>query len=78
MRSFKKINRFDWLIKSMWAGRYSHTLTGVTSNFLLACLWLIKFSIIEYFRVLKLNKWHYGNILGSGDKKTDKYGRKIK
>jgi len=62
-------------VKSLWAGKYAHTKHGFTSSILTAIWWFITWSIIEAIRVLRLNKYHYGNIFGIGKKKTDCYGR---
>jgi len=62
-------------IKSIWSGKYAHTFHGITNNIVIAAWWLLKWSLLEAIRVLKLNKYHYGNIFGIGNKKTDTLGR---
>lgn len=51
-------------VKSLWAGKYAHTYHGCTNKLLLAIWWWLSWSILEAIRVLKLNKYHYGNFLG--------------
>lgn len=64
-------------VKSLWAGRYAHTKHGCTNSLPLAVWWFISWSIIEVINVLKLNKFHYGNIFCLGKKQTDNFGRII-
>lgn len=64
-------------ITSLWAGRYGHTYHGITKSPLLAFWWITKWSVLEFFRVLSLNQYHYGNIFGCGDKQTDSLNRKL-
>ncbi|MFA7156761.1 MAG: hypothetical protein WC123_03620 [Bacilli bacterium] len=62
-------------VSSAWAGKYAKTKHGLTNSILLAIRWWISWTVIEFIRVLKLNKYHYGNILGRGRKLTDEYCR---
>jgi hypothetical protein len=62
-------------VKSLWAGRYARTKHGITNPLPLAIWWFVSWSISEVIRVLKLNKYHYGNIFCLGKKRTDEYGR---
>lgn len=64
-----------YIVSSAWAGQYAKTKHGLTSSFARAAWWFLKFTVIEFFRVLKLNQYHYGNIFGVGKKRTDEYGR---
>jgi hypothetical protein len=64
-------------VKSLWAGKYAHTKHGLTTSLPLAIWWFISWSILEAIRVLKLNYYHFGNILGVGKKRTDEYGRML-
>ena len=58
----------------VWAGKYSKTYWRIYKRFPLG--WFLKYSFLEFIRVLKLNIYHYGNIFGYGKRLTDKYGRK--
>ena len=66
-----------YTVSSFWAGRYSKTKYGSTDLKALAVWWFISWSILEFLRVLRLNKYHYGNIFCLGEKLTDCYGRKV-
>ncbi|HUU41830.1 MAG TPA: hypothetical protein VMW42_12910 [Desulfatiglandales bacterium] len=62
-------------VSSFWSGKYAKTRHGLTPSLPLAIWWFISWSVIEFIRVLRLNKYHYGNILGIGKKLTDSLGR---
>ena len=64
-----------YIVSSLWAGQYAKTKHGLTTNLFLAILWFISWTLIEFVRVLKLNKYHYDNYLRVGNKKTDCFGR---
>lgn len=65
-----------YFVKSLWAGKYSNTYHGGTNNIFLAVWWFVRWTALEFVRVLKLNKYHYGNMFGIGKKLTDSYGEK--
>jgi hypothetical protein len=65
-----------YYVKSVWAGKYTHSYNGVTPYISVTIWWFIKWSVLDAIRVLRLNKYHYGNIFGIGKKITDCYGRK--
>lgn len=64
-------------VSSAWAGKYAKTKHGFTSSLTEAAWWFVSWSVTEYFRVLKLNKYHFGNILGVGKRLTDPYGNRL-
>jgi hypothetical protein len=64
-----------YVISSLWSGRYAKTKHGVTTNLFIAIVWFVSWTLTEFARVLRLNKYHYGNIAGIGKKKTDCMGR---
>lgn len=71
----KKTGKRKYHVRSLWAGRYAHTYHGITSSPVTAVKWKIVWSAKEFIRVLRLNKYHYGNIFCLGKKKTDRLGR---
>ena len=73
-----KIKIMRYKASSAWAGKYAKTKHGLTNSLTLAIWWSITWTIIEFIRVLKLNKHHYGNIFAKGRKITDCYGRALK
>jgi len=62
-------------VSSAWAAKYAKTKHGLTDSALLAVWWWASWTIVEFVRVLRLNKYHYGNIFACGRKITDEYGR---
>ena len=64
-----------YIVSSLWAGQYAKTKHGLTTNLFLAILWFISWTLIEFVRVLKLNKYHYDDYLRVRNKKTDCFGR---
>jgi hypothetical protein len=70
-----RVINMKYKVSSAWAGKYAKTKHGLTNSLTLAIWWQFSWSCIEFVRVLKLNKYHYGNIFGVGKKLTDCYGR---
>lgn len=64
-----------YTVSSAWGGKYAKTKHGITNSISLAVWWWISWTVIEFIRVLKLNKYHYGNIFAVGRKLTDEYVR---
>jgi len=71
----KKIGNY-YLMSSVWAGKYAKTYHGATTSKIFAIYCKLIWSIKEFFRVIELNKYHYGNIFAIGNRITDIYGRK--
>lgn len=65
-------------VRSLWSGQYACTKAGFTNSIIEAIWWFLKWSIQEFFRVLRLNRRHYGNIFGIGEPITDCLGRSKK
>ena len=64
-----------YTLSSAWAGKYAKTYWRIYSK-PFPLFWYLKYSFLEFIRVLKLNKHHYGNIFCIGERLTDKYGRR--
>lgn len=72
---FRKINN-NYHVSSLWAGQYAKTHHGWTPYLHLAIWWWCSWSVLELIRVIRLNKYHFGNIFGFGKKLSDEYGRR--
>lgn len=63
-------------VRSVWSGKYEHEHYGFTTDLKEAVRWYVKWSVLDFFRVLRLNKHHYGNICGIGKRLTDQFGKR--
>lgn len=71
--SHSKHNKY---IVSSFCVRYAPSGHGATPSLIRAIWWFISWTIIDFFRTLRLNKYHYGNIFGFGNQISDDFSGK--